>query len=187
MDSYEEAVLDAEDKMEKCIHHLQEEFSGVRTGKASPNLVEHVMVPYYGTPTRLREIAGIATPEARLLVINAFDPTALPAIEKAIIAANLGITPKNDGRVIRIPIPELSEERRKELAKVTKRMAEEGRIAVRNIRRDTNEIIKNLQKQSKITEDERDQGLEEIQKQTDRFTQKIDELLAAKEKDIMAV
>jgi ribosome recycling factor len=145
------------------------------------------MVPYYGTLTRLREIAGISTPEARLLVINAFDPTALPAIEKAILAANLGITPKNDGRVIRIPIPELSEERRKELAKVTKRMAEEGRVAIRNIRRDTNETIKNLQKQTKITEDERDQGLDEIQKQTDRFTQKIDELLTSKEKEIMAV
>jgi len=187
MDSYEEAVLEAEDKMEKCIHHLQEEFSGVRTGKASPSLVENLMVPYYGTPTRLREIAGIATPEARLLVINAFDPTALPAIEKAILAANLGITPKNDGRVIRIPIPELSEERRKELTKVTKRMAEENRVAIRNIRRDINEEVKNLQKQSKITEDERDKGLEEIQRLTDQFTKKIDDLLTAKEKEIMAV
>lgn len=187
MDSYEEAALDAEDKMEKAIRHLQDEFSGVRTGKASPNLVENLMVPYYGTPTRLREIAGIATPEARLLVINAFDPTALPAIEKAILAANLGITPKNDGRVIRIPIPELSEERRKDLTKVTKRMAEEGRVAIRNIRRDSNETIKALQKQSTISEDERDRGLDEIQKLTDRFTHKIEDLLVSKEKEIMAV
>ncbi len=108
MDSYEEAVLDAEDKMEKCIHHLQDEFSGVRTGKASPNLVENVMVPYYGTLTRLREIAGISTPEARLLVINAFDPTALPAIEKAILAANLELPRKTMAGSFASPFPNLA-------------------------------------------------------------------------------
>ncbi len=187
MESIDDVLLEADDKMSKCLAFLHQEFSGLRTGKASPSLVEHVMVPYYGTMTRLREIAGIATPDPRMLVLNSYDPTALPAIEKAILAANLGVTPMNDGRVIRIVIPELSEERRKELAKVAKRMSEEGRIAVRNIRRESNEHIKVLQKDGKITEDERDQGLAQIQKETDSYIAKIDTSLAAKEKEVMAV
>ncbi len=187
MESVDEVLLEADDKMSKCLAFLHQEFSGLRTGKASPSLVENVMVPYYGTMTRLREIGGISTPEARMLVINSYDPTALPAIEKAILGANLGVTPMNDGRVIRIVIPELSEERRKELAKVAKRMSEEGRIAVRNIRRESNEQIKALQKDGKITEDERDQGLTQIQKETDAFIAKIDAVLAAKEKEVLAV
>ena len=187
MESVDDVLLEADDKMSKCLSHLQQEFTGLRTGKASPSLVENVMVPYYGTPTRLREIAGIATPEARMLVINSYDPTALPAIEKAILAANLGVTPMNDGRVIRIIIPELSEERRKELAKVAKRMSEEARVAVRNIRRESNDQVKALQKDSKVTEDERDQALAQIQKETDAFIAKIDAVLAAKEKEVMAV
>jgi len=187
MESIDDVLLEADDKMSKCLAFLHQEFSGLRTGKASPSLVEHVMVPYYGTMTRLREIAGIATPEPRMLVLNSYDPTALPAIEKAILAANLGVTPMNDGRVIRIMIPELSEERRKELAKVAKRMSEEGRIAVRNIRRESNEHIKTLQKDGKITEDERDQGLAQIQKETDSYIAKIDATLAAKEKEVLAV
>ena len=187
MESVDEVLLEADDKMSKCLAFLHQEFSGLRTGKASPSLVENVMVPYYGTMTRLREIGGISTPEARMLVINSYDPTALPAIEKAILGANLGVTPMNDGRVIRIVIPELSEERRKELAKVAKRMSEEGRVAVRNIRRESNEQIKALQKDGKITEDERDQGLTQIQKETDAFIAKIDAVLAAKEKEVLAV
>jgi ribosome recycling factor len=119
MESLDDVLLEADDRMSKSLAFLQQEFSGVRTGKASPALVENVMVTYYGTQTRLRELAGIATPEARMLVINSYDPTALGAIEKAILAANLGVTPMNDGRVIRIIIPELSEERRKEMTKIT--------------------------------------------------------------------
>ncbi len=187
MESLDDVLLEADDKMTKCLTFLHQEFSGLRTGKASPSLVENVMVPYYGALTRLREIGGISTPEARMIVINSYDPTALPAIEKAILAANLGVTPKNDGRVIRIIIPELSEERRKELVKVAKRMAEEGRVAIRNIRRDSNEQIKSLQKDGKITEDERDQGLAQIQKETDAHIAKVDETFAAKEKEVMAV
>jgi ribosome recycling factor len=187
MESVDEVLLEADDKMSKCFAHMHQEFSGLRTGKASPSLVENVSVPYYGTLTRLREIAGIATPEARMIVINSYDPTALPAIEKAILAANLGVTPMNDGRVIRIVIPELSEERRKELTKVAKRMAEETRVAIRNIRREANEQIKGLQKDGKITEDERDQALEQIQKDTDASIKKVDDALAAKEKEVMAV
>lgn len=187
MESLDDVLLEADDKMTKCLTFLHQEFSGLRTGKASPSLVENVMVPYYGTLTRLREIGGISTPEARMIVINSYDPTALPAIEKAILAANLGVTPKNDGRVIRIIIPELSEERRKELVKVGKRMSEEGRVAIRNIRRDANEQIKALQKEGKITEDERDQGLAQIQKETDAHIAKVDDTFAAKEKEVMAV
>ncbi len=187
MESLDDVLLEADDKMTKCLTFLHQEFSGLRTGKASPNLVENIMVPYYGTLTRLREIGGISTPEARMIVINSYDPTALPAIEKAILAANLGVTPKNDGRVIRIIIPELSEERRKDLVKVAKRMAEEGRVAIRNIRREANEQIKSLQKDSKITEDERDQGLAQIQKETDSHIARVDDSFAAKEKEVMAV
>ena len=187
MESMDDVLLEADDKMSKCLTHLHQELSGLRTGKASPSLVENVMVSYYGTMTRLREIGGISTPEARMLVINSYDPTALPAIEKAILGANLGVTPMNDGRVIRIIIPELSEERRKDLAKVAKRMTEEGRIAVRNIRREANEQIKTLQKGGKVTEDERDQGLAQIQKETDSHIARIDEALAAKEKEVMVV
>jgi ribosome recycling factor len=187
MESLDDVLLESDDKMSKCLAFLHQEFSGLRTGKASPSLVENVMVPYYGTPTRLREIGGISTPEARMLVINSYDPTALPAIEKAILAANLGVTPMNDGRVIRIIIPELSEERRKELTKVAKRMAEECRVSIRNIRREANDAIKALQKNGKITEDERDQALDGIQKETDGYIAKVDTALAAKEKEMMAV
>jgi ribosome recycling factor len=187
METLDDVLLEADDKMTKCLTFLHQEFSGLRTGKASPSLVENVMVPYYGALTRLREIGGISTPEARMIVINSYDPTALPAIEKAILAANLGVTPKNDGRVIRIIIPELSEERRKDLVKVAKRMAEEGRVAIRNIRREANEQIKALQKDGKITEDERDQGLAQIQKETDLHIAKVDSTFMAKEKEVMAV
>jgi ribosome recycling factor len=187
MESLDDVLLEADDRMSKSVAFLHQEFAGLRSGKASPALVENVMVPYYGTSTRLREIAGISTPEPRLIVINSYDPTALPAIEKAILAANLGVTPMNDGRLIRIVIPELSEERRKELAKVLKRLAEEARVAIRNVRREANDRIKVLQKQSAITEDERDQALEQIQKDTDGYVAKVDETLAAKEREIMVV
>jgi ribosome recycling factor len=187
MESLDDVLLEADDKMSKCLTFLHQEFSGLRTGKASPSLVENVMVAYYGTQTRLREIAGISTPEARLIVINSYDPTALPAIEKAILAANLGVTPMNDGRVIRIVVPELSEERRKEMAKIAKRMAEESRVAVRSVRREANDQVKALQKEGKISEDERDQGLTQVQKDTDGYISKIDHILAAKEKEMMAV
>jgi ribosome recycling factor len=187
MESVDDILSDARDKMSKSLGFLQEQCSGIRTGKASPALVENVKVPYYGTPTRLKEIAGIATPEPRLIVINAYDPTALPDIEKSILGANLGVTPINDGRVIRVPIPELNEERRTELTKVARRAAEEARVAVRNVRREANDHIKALQKKGTIPEDDRDIALEEVQEETDKTIKKIDELLAAKEQDIMEV
>ena len=187
MESTDDVLLEADDKMSKSVEFLHQELSGLRTGKASPSLVENINVEYYGTQTRLRQIAGISIPEPRLIVINSYDPSALQAIEKAIIASNLGITPMNDGRVIRLPIPELSEERRKDLTKVAHRLTEEARVAIRAVRRDSNEHIKTLEKTHKITEDERDLALEEIQKYTDKFIKKADDMLAAKEKDIMAV
>ena len=187
MESVDDVLLDAEEKMEKTELLLAEQFSGLRTGKASPALVENLKVQYYGTPTRLLEMANISTPEPRLIVINAYDPTSLADIEKAILAANLGVTPVSDGRVIRIPIPELSEERRTELTKVAKRMAEEARVAVRNVRRDANDHIKKLQKAGQISEDDRDEALKEVQKSTDDAVAKIDTSLTAKEEDIMAV
>jgi ribosome recycling factor len=187
MDSMDDVLLDCEDKMTKTESFLHEQFSGVRTGKASPALVENVQVPYYGTLTRLRELANISTPEPRLIVINAYDPTALPEIEKAILAANVGVTPINDGRLIRVPIPELNQERRAEMTKVARRMAEEARVAVRNVRRECNDAVKALQKASTITEDDRDSALEEIQKLTDQIIGQIDTALKAKEADIMEV
>ena len=178
---------DAEEKMDKTVQFLQQELSGLRTGKANPALVENVTVDYYGAPTRLRDIANISTPEPRQIVINPFDHSALGAIEKAIVGANIGITPINDGRLIRVPIPELSEERRKEMAKLAARATEEQRVAVRNIRRDANEQIKAQEKQGMLTEDDRSLALDQIQKITNGVISNMDELLAAKEKEIMEV
>lgn len=187
MESSVEILLAAEEKMDKCVEFLQHDLNGLRTGKASPSLVENITVEYYGTATRLRDIANISTPEPRLLVISPFDPSSLGAIEKAIGAANIGITPLNDGRLIRVPIPELSEQRRKDLAKVAARATEEQRIAVRNVRREANDQLKALQKEGQITEDDRDESLAEVQKLTDAHIQKMDSMLAAKEKEVMVV
>jgi len=183
----DDILLETEDKMDKALQFLQQELAGLRTGKAHPSLVDTITVDYYGTPTRLRDIASISTPEPRLIVIKAFDPSSLGLIEKAIIAANIGITPMNDGRLIRVPIPELSEERRKEMVKMAGRTTEEQRVAIRNIRRDANDQIKSSQKNGDITEDERDSALEDVQKSTDKHIKKMDELLAAKEEEIMEV
>ncbi len=186
-ESIDEVLLETEDKMAKSLEFVFEQFSGLRTGKASPALVENIQVPYYGSMARLREMAGISTPEPRLIVINAYDPTALGSIEKAILAANLGVTPMNDGRVVRIPIPELSEERRVEMTKLSKRMAEEGRVALRNLRREANEQVKVLEKGGKATQDDRDEALKTIQKLTDDYIQKVDTAAKAKELEMMSV
>jgi len=187
MESSTEVLLAAEEKMDKCVEFLQQELNGLRTGKASPSLVDGITIDYYGTPTRLRDIANISTPEPRLIVISPFDPSSLGAIEKGINAANIGITPLSDGRLIRVPIPELSEERRTELAKVAGRSTEEQRVAVRNVRREANDQLKSLQKNSKITEDDRDDGLDEVQKLTDGHIKKMDGMLSAKEAEVMEV
>ncbi len=183
----QELIKDTQDKMDNTLKVLESQLSGVRTGKASPALVENIQVPYYGAPTRLRDLANISTPEPRLIVITPYDPTVLGEIGRAILGANIGVTPVSDGRVVRVPVPELSEERRREMTKVASRMAEEARISVRNVRRDANDACKNLQKHSKISEDERDQTLEKIQKMTDRTIEKIDSALKAKEAEVMSV
>jgi ribosome recycling factor len=187
MESVDDVILEADDKMGKAVEFLHKELNGLRTGKASPSMVENIQVDYYGAATRLREIANISTPEPRLLVINPYDPTSIGAIDKAILAANIGVTPISDGRIIRIPVPELSEERRKDLVKVARKLAEDARVAVRNVRRDSNELVKALQKSAGVSEDERDRGLEEVQKSTDDYIRKIDAMVAAKEKEVLAV
>ncbi len=187
MDSLDDVLLETEDKMAKSLDFLQQQFDGLRTGKASASLVDHLAVPYYGAQVRLREIANIATPDVRLIVINAYDPTALAAIEKAILAANLGVTPINDGRVIRVPIPELSEERRHELSKIARQMTEKARVAIRSIRQEANEHVKVLLKNSRITEDDKTRGLKDIQSFTDDYIRRMDQALDAKEKDMMAM
>lgn len=187
MQTAQEVLKDATEKMDKTIAVLKENFSGLRTGKASPSFVDGVQVPYYGVPTRLRDMATVSTPEPRTITIAPFDPSILSEIEKAILAANLGVTPRNDGRLIRITMPEMTEERRKEIVKVARKQAEDTRVAIRNIRRDANETVKALQKDSKISEDERDRGLADIQKLTDGRIAKVDENLTSKEKEVMAV
>ncbi len=176
-----------EEHMMKTVEHMQSDFAAVRTGKASPSLVDNITVDYYGTPTRLKELAGITTPEARLLVIQPWDPSSMGAIEKAIIASNIGISPVNDGRVIRLPIPELSEERRASLAKQVKSRAEEARVAIRNVRRDGNEVAKKAQKGGEITEDDLKAKLDGIQKLTDTYIKEVDEVLLKKEKELMSM
>jgi ribosome recycling factor len=182
-----EIMEEMELKMMKSVEVVEHEFATIRTGKASPALVENITVDYYGTQTRLRQLAGISTPEPRLIVIQPWDPSAADAVEKAIMKSKLGVNPMRDGRIIRVPIPELSEERRRDLDKVVKGMAEEGRVAIRNIRREANEHIKKIQKEGKITEDEMVHSEKEVQVKTDDYIKEIDKLLAKKEKEIIEI
>ncbi len=176
-----------EEHIRKNHEAMTADFNAVRTGKASPSLIEGVMVEYYGTPTRLRDLANITAPEPRMLLVQPWDVSAVKAVEKAILAANLGLNPVNDGKLLRVPIPELSSERRQQLAKQVKTRAEEAKIAVRNIRRDINENAKKAEKSTELTEDELKHTLDLIQKATDIAITEIDKLLAAKEKELMSV
>lgn len=187
MTPIEKLFKEMNSKMEKSIEFIHHEFSTIRTGKASSSLVENINVDYYGAPTRLKELAGISTPEPRMVVIQPWDPSVVGAVTKAINAANIGITPIADGKLVRIPIPELNEERRKELNKLVKKMAEDGRIAIRNIRRETNDEIKKMQKKGEISEDEMYRYEEKVQKVTDDQIEEIDGILVHKEKEIMEV
>ena len=180
-------LKDMEEKMHKAVEFVHHEFATIRTGKASPALVENITISYYGTPTRLKELAGISTPEARLIVIQPWDASITEEVSKEIMKSDLGITPNSDGKIIRIAIPELSEERRNDLKKVIKKMAEDGRVAVRNIRRDANEHLKQMQKTSEITEDDLFGTEKDVQKKTDEYIGKIDELLKHKEQEILQV
>lgn len=173
--------------MNNTVDALKRRFDSVRTGKASPALVEGVMVDYYGSQTRLKDIAAISAPEPRLLKIQPWDINAVNAIQKAIQASGLGITPVTDGKVIRLPIPELSEERRNDMTKQVKKFAEESRVEIRNARRDANEAIKEAKKKSEITEDEQKSQIDQIQKLTDKMIEKVDAILADKQAELMAV
>jgi len=178
---------DAEGRMHKTIEHLTSDFAGMRAGRANPAMVEKIMVNYYGAPTPLNQMANINVPEARLLVINPWDKTSIIEIEKAIMKSDLGVNPNNDGNVIRINIPQLTEERRKDLVKVVRKRAEEGKVAIRNIRREANDMLKASEKDKLISEDAVKKGLDDIQKVTDKFIKDIDYILQLKEKEIMEV
>ena len=175
------------EKIGKSEALLKEELSTVRAGRANAALVDKVNVDYYGTPTPLKALANISVPEPRTLMITPFDPKSIPDIEKAINIANVGITPANDGKVIRLQIPQVTEERRVELNKTVKKMGEDMKVAVRNLRRDANDKVKKLEKSGDYTEDDRNETLDEIQKLTDEAIKTIDEIVADKEKEIMEV
>ncbi|MFV0350606.1 MAG: ribosome recycling factor [Halodesulfovibrio sp.] len=183
----DEILLDAEERMEKAITSLEREFGKLRTGRATTSLVDNIVVDYYGTPTPIKQMSSVAIPDSRSITIQPWDKGAFALIEKAIINSDLGLNPMNDGRVIRINIPMLTEERRKELVKLAKKYIEEAKVAVRNVRRDANEQVKKLEKNKDITEDECRQGQEEVQKLTDAYVAKADERGAAKEAEIMAI
>lgn len=178
---------DFQEKIEVTKEVLKEDLNTVRAGRANPALLDKVMVDYYGTPTPLRNIANISAPDPKSLLITPFDPSSLGEIERAINIANLGITPTNDGKNIRLTIPDLTEERRKELTKLTKKYGEEAKVAVRNLRREANEAVKKQEKDGEISEDDRDDELEKIQKTTDEAIKAIDDIIKEKDKEIMEV
>ena len=183
----DDILLEAEEKMIKTEEVVQHEFSGVRTGKASPSLVENILVEVYGSQMRIRELAGITTPEPRMLMIQPWDAGTVHPIEKAIQKSNLGLNPAVDKKMIRIVLPELSQERRQEFIKIVKKMAEDGRVAIRHVRRDAIEQLKKDEKSGGVTEDQVESAEKEVQKLTDQYIAKIDTHLAHKEKEIMVV
>jgi ribosome recycling factor len=176
-----------EEKMKKSISVLKESLNTVRAGRANPSLLDKVMVDYYGSPTPIKNISNISVPEPRTLMLTPFDPKTIPAIEKGINIANIGINPSNDGKVIRLIIPQVTEERRKELVKIIKKMGEDDKVAIRNERRDANEELKKQEKSGDLTEDDLKSELESIQKMTDKHIREIDEICAIKEREIMEV
>ena len=182
-----ERLLDAEIRMEKSVDALHKELAGIRTGRATPSLVERVAVDYYGTPTPLQSIAGISAPDARMLVIQPYDRSAIGAIEKALQKGDLGLNPSNDGQVIRIAIPPLTEERRREYARIVRQRAEDARVAVRNIRRDEVEHLRRLDKDGHVSKDEIEHNIGEVQRITDAFTTRIDDVAHRKEAEILEV
>lgn len=182
-----EVLSNVHEKMTKALEHIRREFATIRTGRASTSLLDGVTVEYYGSQVPLNQIANVSAPEAKLLLVTPYDKGVLGNIEKALLKSDLGLTPNNDGKVIRIPIPELTEERRKNLVKVVRRLAEDTRVSVRNIRREANEQVKKNEKDGEIPEDESHRIIDEVQKVTGDYIKKIDELLKTKEKEIMEV
>ena len=181
----QEVIRKAEQDMKRATEATVRDFNSVRTGRASVALLDGIVVDYHGTPTPLKAVANLATPERRLITIQPWDASLIPAVEKAILKSDLGITPSNDGKVVRLAVPTLTEERRKELLKVVRRLAEEGRVGIRNVRRDANEALKKLEKTKQLSEDGVHKGTDQIQDLTNRMIKSLDELLAKKEKEIM--
>lgn len=180
-------LKDAAGKMTRSIDSFKKELGKVRTGRASFSLLDGIKVDYYGTPTPLQQVGTLSVPESRLITVTPWDAKMIGPIEKAIQASGLGLNPVNDGKIVRIPIPPLTEERRRELAKLVKKMAEDARVAVRNVRRDAIERLKEKEKKKEISEDELKRGQDRIQKETDAFVKKIDEILKSKDQEIMEV
>ncbi len=178
---------ETEERMKKAIEAIRKEFASIRTGKATTTILDGIKVDYYGTPTPLSQVANVAAPDARLLVIQPWEKKMIPEIVKAIQKSDLGLNPQSDANVIRLPIPTLTEERRKDLVKLVKKVTEDGKVALRNIRRDSNEALKKAEKSKAISEDDSRKGLEHVQKITEDSIEKIEELLTKKEKEIMEI
>ena len=183
----DEFIQDANRRMDKSVESAQHEFNTLRTGRASAALLDRIQVDYYGTKTPLNQLATINAPEPRLLTVQPFDPSSLPGIERTIQESDLGLTPSNDGKIIRLPIPQLTEERRKELVKVARQMAEDGKVAIRNVRRDVMHHLKELSDKGEVGSDDEHRAEERLQKLTDEHTHKIDDLLKRKEDEILEV
>lgn len=182
-----DVINTAKDKMGKCVAAVETEYASIRAGRANPAVLDKVTVDYYGVPTQINAMAAVAVSEARVLVITPWDASTLKSIEKAILASDIGITPTNDGKAIRITFPQLTEERRKELCKQVKKIAEEGKVAVRNVRRDAMEKFKAMKKNSEITEDELKDAEKKIQNITDKFCTQTDSMVSDKEKEVMSL
>ncbi|HKH65660.1 MAG TPA: ribosome recycling factor [Solirubrobacterales bacterium] len=187
MELIDELLVDAKDRMAKSVESSRGELATVRTGRASPHLLDRIMVDYYGTPTALKQLANVAASDARLLTVTPFDKSALGAIEKSIQESDVGLTPSNDGNVIRLQIPEMTEERRREMVKVVHGVAEEGRVAIRNVRRDIMSDLRELKKEGEAGEDDERRAETSLQKQTDEAIAEIDSLLKGKEEEILEV
>jgi ribosome recycling factor len=187
MAAIEDFLADAKRRMDKSIESTHHEFNSIRTGRASPALLDRVTIDYYGTQTPLKSLASISAPEPRLLVVQPFDPGAIKNIERAVQESDLGLTPSNDGKVVRLPIPQLTEERRKDLVKVVRRVAEDGKVAIRNVRRDVMQHLKELVVNGDVGDDEERRAEQQVQKITDEHTKSIDDLLKVKEAEIMEV
>lgn len=183
----DEILLETEDKMIKAVESTKVRFSHIRAGRANVSMIDGVKVDYFGQSTPLNQVGSLSAPESRLIVIDPWDKSLIPAIEKEILKANLGFNPSNDGRVIRLVLPELTEDRRKEYVKIVKKDAEEGKIAIRNIRKDANAKLKKLEKDSEISEDDLKNGETKVQKLTDKYVESIDDILTKKEKELMSI
>jgi ribosome recycling factor len=183
----DELLADAKDRMHKSVQSTSHEFGSVRTGRASPALLDRIVVDYYGAPTPLNQMATLGAPEARLLTVQPYDASSIKSIEKAIMESDVGLTPNNDGKIIRLQVPELNEERRRELVKVVRHIAEEGRVAIRNIRRDIMHDLKSLKDEGDVGADDERRGEQELQKLTDANVAELDGILKGKEAEIMEV